>query len=259
MFIWAPLTYLLASIAIYIYLKKPKQTVPVFINGLIPSLKGAKEKSKKGTTVYVFYQDTIHDNTPSEIFNGYANEEGKVEVAIPIKNIGRRVEVRIRHSGFKFEEFDAEITAMGMIYSAKMELDSVDQIKYRGREVADLKQHYQDARDEADNKRIDAIDKIRATSRKWAQIPTLFWLASYLVVIIAFAFDYLANGEMFCEPISSLVNALYFSVVTITTLGYGDFYPEHNFAKYACSAQAITGVLLIGLYLNSLFYERSKS
>jgi len=45
---------------------------------------------------------------------------------------------------------------------------------------------------------------------------------------------------------------LYFSSVTVTTLGYGDIVPMTTKARILISIEAILGVLLIGLFLNSL-------
>jgi hypothetical protein len=48
---------------------------------------------------------------------------------------------------------------------------------------------------------------------------------------------------------------LYFSAVTITTLGYGDIVPLTTRARIVVTAQVIWGPLAFGLFLNSLAYE----
>lgn len=45
---------------------------------------------------------------------------------------------------------------------------------------------------------------------------------------------------------------LYFSAVTITTLGYGDIYPITNKARFAVMIEALLGIIIIGLFLNSV-------
>ena len=45
---------------------------------------------------------------------------------------------------------------------------------------------------------------------------------------------------------------LYFSVITVTTLGFGDITPVSSAARLAVSVEAILGVVLIGLFLNAL-------
>ncbi|NJN82937.1 MAG: two pore domain potassium channel family protein [Caldilineaceae bacterium] len=42
--------------------------------------------------------------------------------------------------------------------------------------------------------------------------------------------------------------ALYFSVVTFTTLGYGDIQP-HGFARFLVSVEALLGIFLISLFV----------
>ncbi len=46
-------------------------------------------------------------------------------------------------------------------------------------------------------------------------------------------------------------NSLYFSIVTFTTLGYGDLTPDPNFRLFAAS-EALVGLLLSGLFLFTL-------
>jgi hypothetical protein len=48
---------------------------------------------------------------------------------------------------------------------------------------------------------------------------------------------------------------LYFSVVTITTLGLGDIVPTSSFARLLVGSEAVLGVLLVGLFLNALAHE----
>ena len=53
----------------------------------------------------------------------------------------------------------------------------------------------------------------------------------------------------------SFFDSLYFSVVTITTLGYGDISPARNLGKFLIGIEAISGILILGLYLNSLSHR----
>ena len=48
---------------------------------------------------------------------------------------------------------------------------------------------------------------------------------------------------------------LYLSVVTITTLGYGDIVPITDYSRFLIALESIMGVILIGLFLNSLSYS----
>jgi len=51
---------------------------------------------------------------------------------------------------------------------------------------------------------------------------------------------------------------LYFSAITIATVGYGDIVPTETHSRIAAAIEAITGIVLIGLFLNSLFQQRVK-
>lgn len=50
----------------------------------------------------------------------------------------------------------------------------------------------------------------------------------------------------------NFVRMLYLSAVTITTLGYGDIVPLTTLGRLCITAEAILGMVLIGLFLNSL-------
>jgi voltage-gated potassium channel Kch len=54
---------------------------------------------------------------------------------------------------------------------------------------------------------------------------------------------------------NSYSRMLYFSAVTITTLGYGDIVPVTSTARGIVTIEIILGPLLFGLFLNSLVKE----
>lgn len=51
---------------------------------------------------------------------------------------------------------------------------------------------------------------------------------------------------------SNIIRMIYFSTITITTLGYGDIVPLTNTTRILVSLESFLGVILIGLFLNSL-------
>jgi hypothetical protein len=61
------------------------------------------------------------------------------------------------------------------------------------------------------------------------------------------------------EASGSFGRMLYFSVVTITTLGYGDIVPITDFNRFLVGLESIAGLVLIGLFLNSLSRERRET
>ena len=105
--------------------------------------------------------------------------------------------------------------------------------------------------------RQHAFDKLRVSGLRLRQIPFLYWLRLYLFGIIVFAADYFLLGAEFEKVVSGFVDALYLSAVTVTTLGYGDFVPTSRLTKFLTGLQAVSGVVLMGLFLNSLFSDRN--
>lgn len=89
-------------------------------------------------------------------------------------------------------------------------------------------------------------------------------LTALAVLIMAFSPIYYDNG-LYDTVHGHLVHgdkvaAMYFSAVTITTLGYGDLVPATNVGRIAASAEAIFGYIMLGLMIASmvsLFRDRS--
>lgn len=76
----------------------------------------------------------------------------------------------------------------------------------------------------------------------------------YLVSIPLFGFLYWLNPGVLSAQF--FTDCLYFSVVTITTLGYGEITPLTGLGKFIAGVQAVFGICLIGLFLNALAEKR---
>jgi hypothetical protein len=69
---------------------------------------------------------------------------------------------------------------------------------------------------------------------------------------------YLDASSGFTSDLSdNFQRMIYFSATTITTLGYGDIIPLTTPARNLVTMEAIAGVVLIGLFLNSLTRRRT--
>ena len=78
------------------------------------------------------------------------------------------------------------------------------------------------------------------------------WVGSiYLTAIPVFGFIYFLNPGFWKEPLT-VVQSIYFSVVTITTLGYGDITPQTDLARSLAAFESVFGIILIGLFLNAV-------
>lgn len=93
----------------------------------------------------------------------------------------------------------------------------------------------------------------------WSFISTrkpAFFGYVYVLLIPGFAvLFWLLQG--FKQGHISFLEALYFSAVTITTLGYGDIQPVEIELRLFAAAEAVLGVVTIGFFLSSLSQKRA--
>ncbi len=70
----------------------------------------------------------------------------------------------------------------------------------------------------------------------------------------------LINGTVFYHFIEHLkwLDALYFSVITLTTVGYGDFSPQTNLGKIFTMAYIITGIGIIFGFIDAFYKHRME-
>lgn len=89
---------------------------------------------------------------------------------------------------------------------------------------------------------------------KW-MIRAESWAIAYFADILLFAIVYLLQpAATFDRPLSA-VDAFYFSVITITTVGFGDILARSDAGKVLVSLQATTGVVIVGLFLAALWRD----
>jgi hypothetical protein len=80
-----------------------------------------------------------------------------------------------------------------------------------------------------------------------SRIAALVLVGLFLItLVVGFAGIYYSlESEAFLKKLTSSTDALYFSFVTITTLGYGDFHPVLDCAKIVVMCQLVSGILLL--------------
>ncbi len=84
----------------------------------------------------------------------------------------------------------------------------------------------------------------------------LFW---FLWGVVAVRIDGTAFMNQATPSIPTLSDQLYFSFVTLTTLGYGDIVPVSPFAKVVVIFTALSGVLYLAVFISALIGAASSS
>lgn len=72
-------------------------------------------------------------------------------------------------------------------------------------------------------------------------------VANSILIIVLFASVFYTKGPP--GAYQSLIGSLYFSVVTFTTLGYGDIKPAGDILRIMCGTEALLGALMMGLII----------
>ena len=77
-----------------------------------------------------------------------------------------------------------------------------------------------------------------------------------LIPIYALVYTYLPDVTLNTgNHEKGFISSLYFSVITITTLGYGDILPIGKTSQLLTASESILGIIFIGLFLNSLSHQ----
>lgn len=77
----------------------------------------------------------------------------------------------------------------------------------------------------------------------------LLLFLNYLEIVFAFAVLY-TFGDNMNKPFTHWFDAVYFSIITANSVGYGDFYPVTPYAKVLVSIQAMFFLSFVVLFLN---------
>ena len=78
----------------------------------------------------------------------------------------------------------------------------------------------------------------------------LRWGISCAVVLALFSFLYFNFNAI--SPVSGKIDYVYFSVITFTSLGYGDIHPEGIVGKVLASTEIVLGLIMFGVLLSFL-------
>ncbi len=93
--------------------------------------------------------------------------------------------------------------------------------------------------------------------RLLSTLGSFSYLLTYIGLVVFFTLVYWLFPSSLGLAIDNFVEALYFSVVTMTTLGFGDISPKTVIGQVLVTLQVFLGVMLLGLFLNALSHARA--
>ena len=99
-----------------------------------------------------------------------------------------------------------------------------------------------------------------AVRRAWAPLMAALCVAAAQLYIAAMML-YLIEGESKPQAFGSIARAMWWAVVTLTTVGYGDVYPETMWGRIAAGLVALAGVGIVAMptgILASAFAEEFR-
>ncbi len=105
-------------------------------------------------------------------------------------------------------------------------------------------------------------DRLRHFFHVVSNIRPIVWICLYVLLVPIFAVIYwvLPDGQ-FRIPDNAGTDFgswLYYSIVTITTLGFGDYTPAHGWAQAVTAIEVMCGLLFLGFFLNAVGSMKSE-
>lgn len=105
-------------------------------------------------------------------------------------------------------------------------------------------------------------DRIRHFFHVISNVRPIVWICLYIGLTPVFALIYwaLPDGQ-FRIPDNAGTDFgswLYYSIVTITTLGFGDYTPAHGWAQAVTAVEVMCGLTILGFFLNAVGSMKSE-
>lgn len=95
-----------------------------------------------------------------------------------------------------------------------------------------------------------------------SNVRPVVWIGLYVALMPVFAVIYsLLPAGQFRIPDGGGVDFgswLYYSIVTITTLGFGDYTPAHGMAQAVTAVEVMCGLVVLGFFLNAVGSMKSE-
>jgi inward rectifier potassium channel len=91
----------------------------------------------------------------------------------------------------------------------------------------------------------------------WGAIAVI--VSAYLILNALFALLYMATGGVAHAAKHSFLDAFFFSIQTMGTIGYGAMYPETRLANAVVVAESVAGLLLTAIATGIVFVKFSQT
>ena len=95
-----------------------------------------------------------------------------------------------------------------------------------------------------------------------SNIRPVIWIGLYVCITPIFALIYwsLPEGQfrMPADAPTDYGSWLYYSIVTITTLGFGDYTPSHHISQSVTAIEVMCGLVFLGFFLNAVGAMKSE-
>lgn len=109
---------------------------------------------------------------------------------------------------------------------------------------------------------MTASDHVRHFFHVVSNIRPVVWIALYVALTPVFALIYMwLPDAQFRIPDGGSTDFgswLYYSIVTISTLGFGDYTPAHGWAQAITAVEVLCGLIILGLFLNAVGSMKSE-
>jgi hypothetical protein len=80
----------------------------------------------------------------------------------------------------------------------------------------------------------------------------LLWAFAYMLVAWCVHNAFLLNGQAETPAEMTSFTSVYFSFITLTTVGYGDIVPAVPMARMLAASEAMTGTLFVAIMISRL-------
>lgn len=94
-----------------------------------------------------------------------------------------------------------------------------------------------------ENNGLAYYERVQMALRSYLELVINYAILFY--VLNAYSRQYSYIIPVFNKPFEDILSAVYFSVITIVAIGYGDIYPVHPISRMLVCYEVITGILLL--------------